>query len=392
MYLAISEKYCKGQVKTQVDKKEKLKTIRKNIDTVDDQLLELLNKRAALVLEVGKIKKEEHGRFHVLEREEEIYQRLLELNKGPFPAEAIRPIFREIMSASLSLEKVLHVACLGPDATFSHVASIQQFGQAVQCIYTKSVAEIFDEVERGRADYGVVPIENSTEGVVNLTLDMFIESPLQICAEVLLEISHALLSQSARLEDITTVYSHPQALAQCYDWISKNLSHAEMKEVFSTAIAAKMAHEEPRAAAVASEFAAKIYDVPVLKRKIEDNPQNFTRFWVIGKMSPGRTGEDKTSLMFSIRDGVGALHEMLEPFAKHHINLTKIESRPFRKKPWEYIFFIDIEGHVEDDNIKSALAMVTSNSQFMKVLGSYPRGQKTHAGRSSEGVGAPGAP
>jgi len=337
-------------------------------------------------------KKEEHSRFHVLEREEEIYQRLLELNKGPFPAEAIRPIFREIMSASLSLEKVLHVACLGPDATFSHVASIQQFGQAVQCIYTKSVAEIFDEVERGRADYGVVPIENSTEGVVNLTLDMFIESPLQICAEVLLEISHALLSQSARLEDITTVYSHPQALAQCYDWISKNLSHAEMKEVFSTAIAAKMAHEEPRAAAVASEFAAKIYDVPVLKRKIEDNPQNFTRFWVIGKMSPGRTGEDKTSLMFSIRDGVGALHEMLEPFAKHHINLTKIESRPFRKKPWEYIFFIDIEGHVEDDNIKSALAMVTSNSQFMKVLGSYPRGQKKHAGRNSEGVGAPGAP
>lgn len=375
-----------------MDKKEKLKTLRKDIDTVDNQLLELLNKRAALVLEVGKIKKEEQSRFHVLEREEEIYQRLLELNKGPFPAEAIRPIFREIMSASLSLEKVLQVACLGPDATFSHIASIQQFGQAVQCIYTKSVAEIFDEVERGRADYGVVPIENSTEGVVNLTLDMFIESPLQICAEVLLEISHALLSRSAQLEDITTVYSHPQALAQCYDWISKNLSHAETKEVFSTAMAAKMAHDEPRAAAVASEFAAKIYGVPVLKRKIEDNPQNFTRFWVIGKMSPGRTGEDKTSLMFSIRDGVGALYEMLEPFAKYHINLTKIESRPFRKKPWEYIFFIDIEGHLEDDNIKSALAMVTSNSQFMKVLGSYPKAQKKLAGKSSEGVGAPGAP
>ena len=375
-----------------MDKKEKLKTLRKDIDTVDNQLLELLNKRAALVLEVGKIKKEEQSRFHVLEREEEIYQRLLELNKGPFPAEAIRPIFREIMSASLSLEKVLQVACLGPDATFSHIASIQQFGQAVQCIYTKSVAEIFDEVERGRADYGVVPIENSTEGVVNLTLDMFIESPLQICAEVLLEISHALLSRSSRLEDITTVYSHPQALAQCYDWISKNLSHAETKEVFSTAMAAKMAHDEPRTAAVASEFAAKIYGVPVLKRKIEDNPQNFTRFWVIGKMSPGRTGEDKTSLMFSIRDGVGALYEMLEPFAKYHINLTKIESRPFRKKPWEYIFFIDIEGHLEDDNIKSALAMVTSNSQFMKVLGSYPKGQKKLAGKSSEGVGAIGAP
>ena len=374
-----------------MDKKEKLKILRKDIDTVDNQLLDLLNKRAALVLEVGKIKKEEQGRFHVLEREEEIYQRLLELNKGPFPAEAIRPIFREIMSASLSLEKVLQVACLGPDATFSHIASIQQFGQSVQCIYTKSVAEIFDEVARGRADYGVVPIENSTEGVVNLTLDMFIESPLQMCAEVLLEISHALLSRSSRLEDITTVYSHPQALAQCYDWISKNLSHVETKEVFSTAMAAKMAHDEPHTAAVAREFAGKMYGVPVLKRKIEDNPQNCTRFWVIGKMSPGRTGEDKTSLMFSIRDGVGALYEMLEPFAKHRINLTKIESRPFKKKPWEYIFFIDIEGHVEDENIKSALSMVTSNSQFMKVLGSYPKGQKKRANKGSDGAGAPGA-
>jgi chorismate mutase/prephenate dehydratase len=367
-----------------VDKNEKLRTLRKNIDEVDNQLLELLNKRASLVLEIGKIKKEEKGRFHVLEREEEIYQRLHELNKGPFPAEAIRPIFREIMSASLSLEKVLQVACLGPDATFSHIASIQQFGQAAQNIYTKSVAEIFDEVERGRADYGVVPIENSTEGVVNLTLDMFIESPLQICSEVLLEISHALLSRSACLEDITTVYSHPQPIAQCYDWISKNLAHAEVKEVFSTAMAAKMAREDPQIAAIASEFAAKIYGVPVLKRKIEDNPQNFTRFWVIGKMSPGRTGEDKTSLMFSIRDGVGALYEMLEPFAKHHINLTKIESRPFRKKPWEYIFFIDIEGHIEDDNVKSALDMVTRNSEFMKVLGSYPKGQKKGVDRGRE--------
>jgi chorismate mutase/prephenate dehydratase len=363
-----------------VDKKEKLKKIRKAIDDVDNQLLELLNERAQLVLEVGEIKKEEKGRFHVLEREEEIYHRLNDLNRGPFPSEAIRPIFREIISASLALEKVLNIACLGPDATFSHIASIQQFGQAAQFIYTKSVAEIFDEVERERADYGVVPIENSTEGVVNLTLDMFIESPLQICAEVMLEISHSLLSKDERLEDIKTIYSHPQALAQCYNWLSKNLAHAEIKEIFSTAMAAKMALTEKHSAAVASDFAAKIYGIPVIKRKIEDNPKNFTRFWVIGKKSPGRTGDDKTSLMFSIRDGVGALYDMLEPFAKHTINLTKIESRPFRKKPWEYIFFIDFEGHLEDDPVKAALAGVTEKSEFIKVLGSYPKGH----GRMSE--------
>ncbi len=367
-----------------MEKKEKLETLRQKIDAVDSRLLDLLNQRAALVLEVGVIKKEEKSRFHVLEREEAIYQRLVSENSGPFPPEAIRPIFREVMSACLSLEKILHVACLGPDATFSHIASIQQFGQAARFIYTKSVADIFDEVERERADYGVVPIENSTEGVVNLTLDMFIESPLQICAEVMLEISHSLLSRHERLEDIKTVYSHPQALAQCYSWLNKNLAHAEVKEVFSTAMAAKLALEEQHTAAIASEFAATIYGIPVLKRKIEDNPQNFTRFWVIGKQSPGRTGDDKTSLMFSIRDGVGALSEMLDPFAKNSINLTKIESRPFRKKPWEYIFFIDIEGHVADANIKKALAMVTRNSQFMKVLGSYPKGKKKTPGTDEE--------
>ena len=359
-----------------MEKKEKLQELRKKIDEVDSRLLDLLNQRASLVLDVGAVKKEEKSRFHVLEREEAIYQRLVSENTGPFPAQSIRPIFREVMSACLSLEKVLHVACLGPDATFSHIASIQQFGQAARFIYTKSVADIFDEVERERADYGVVPIENSTEGVVNLTLDMFIESPLQICAEVMLEISHSLLSRHDRLEDIRTVYSHPQALAQCYGWLSKHLAHAEVKEVFSTAMAAKLALEEKHTAAIASDFAAKIYGIPVVKKKIEDNPKNFTRFWVIGKQSPGRTGDDKTSLMFSIRDGVGALSEMLDPFAKNRINLTKIESRPFRKKPLEYIFFIDIEGHIDDVNIKKALEQVTSNSQFMKVLGSYPKGKK----------------
>jgi len=352
---------------------ERLRTLREQIDAIDDQLLELLNRRAEHVLEVGKIKKERNSRFHVLEREEAIYQRLTTSNRGPFPSAANRPIFREIMSASLSLEKVLRIACLVPEATFCHMAAIQQFGEAGQYIQTRSVPDIFEEVERGRADYGVVPIENSTEGVVNLTLDMFIESPLQICSEVMLEISHCLLSHAARLEDIRVVYSHPQALAQCYSWLSKYVPHAEMKETFSTAVAAQMAQQDSSSAAIAGAYAAKVYGLPVCKPKIEDNPQNYTRFWVIGTASPGRTGHDKTSLMFSIKDGVGALHDMLQPFAKHQINLSKIESRPFRKKPWEYIFFIDIEGHAEDRNVQAALEGVARAAQFMKILGSYPR-------------------
>jgi len=264
------------------DKKEQLKTLREKIDSIDDRLLELLNERAVHVLDIGRVKKAESRRFHVLEREEAIYERLAKKNTGPFPSTAIRPIFREIMSASLSLEKVLKIACLGPEATFSHIAAIQQFGEAAVCIQTRGVPDIFDEVDRGRADYGVVPIENSTEGVVNLTLDMFIESNLQICAEIMLEISQCLLSTAANPEEIRVVYSHPQALAQCYNWLAKNLPHAEIKETFSTAMAAKTASAEPGSAAVASEFASKIYGVPICRLRIEDNAQNFTRFWVIG--------------------------------------------------------------------------------------------------------------
>ncbi|MEI6126366.1 MAG: prephenate dehydratase [Pseudomonadota bacterium] len=357
-------------------KEENLQALREKIDRIDDQVLDCLNHRASLVLEIGKIKKQEQRKFHVLEREEAIYQRLAKNNKGPFPSAAIRPIFREIMSASLSLEKGLRIACLGPEATFSHSAAIQQFGEAAAYIQTRGVPDIFDEVERGRVDYGVVPIENSTEGVVNLTLDMFIESGLHICAEVMLEISQCLLSHAQSLDDIRVVYSHPQALAQCYSWLAKNLPHADIKETFSTAMAAKTAKQEPHSAAIASEFAAKTYGVPIVQLRIEDNAQNYTRFWVIGSTSPGRTGDDKTSLMFSIKDGVGALHDMLEPFARHSINLTKIESRPFRKKPWEYIFFIDIEGHTDDEPIQRAIDEVADKSQFIKVLGSYPKSNR----------------
>lgn len=359
------------------DTKDDLRKLREEIDAIDDQVLELLNRRARCAMDVGEVKKSEKAsRFHVLEREESIYQRLIDTNPGPFPSRAIRPIFREIISASLSLEKVLSIACLGPEATFSHIAAIQQFGETVSFIHTRNVPDIFDEVARGRADYGVVPIENSTEGVVNLTLDMFIESDLKICAEVMLEISQCLLSCEPNIDDIRVVYSHPQALAQCYNWLTKNMPQAEVKETFSTAVAAKMAREEPGSAAIASEHAARIYELPVCRLRIEDNTQNYTRFWVIGHQSPGRTGADKTSLMFSIRDGVGALHAMLKPFANNAINLTKIESRPFRRKPWQYIFFLDIEGHADDDNVRAAVEQVRSTTGFMKVLGSYPKGTR----------------
>ena len=359
------------------DKESRLRGLRDEIDAIDDQVLELLNRRASVALEVGRVKKKDRGRFHVLEREEAIYKRLTEQNAGPFPSKAIRPIFREIISASLSLEKVLTIACLGPEATFSHLAALQQFGESVSCLLKRGVPGIFDEVIRGRADYGVVPIENSTEGVVNLTLDMFIDSEVQICAEVMLEISHCFLSMEENIEAIKTVFSHPQAIAQCYNWIQNNLSHAEVKETFSTAMAAQTAKKEPQSAAIASEYAGKTYGLPILKRKIEDNTKNYTRFWVIGPQSPGRTGNDKTSLMFSIKDGIGALHSMLHPFAKNNINLTKIESRPVREKPWAYIFFIDIEGHIEDKNVKDAINELSGASQFVKVLGSYPRANST---------------
>lgn len=355
--------------------KNKLTSLRQHIDAVDDRLLELLNERARYVLEVGKTKQSKPGtRFHVLEREESIYQRLTSTNPGPFPTQAIRPVFREIISASLNMEKTMRVVCLGPEATFSHMAAVQQFGQAIELTHTVSIADIFDEVERGRADYGVVPIENSTEGVVNVTLDMFIDSPLQICSEILLQITHSLLSNAARLEDIRVVYSHPQALAQCCQWLKKHLPAATIEEATSTAMAAMTVRDNPVAAAIASRHAARAHAIPVLRERIEDNPYNSTRFWVIGIQGPGRTGQDKTSLMFSIKDGVGALHNMLEPFGKHGINLTKIESRPSRTKPWEYIFFIDIAGHNHDASVASALAELSGQAAFMKVLGSYPRG------------------
>ncbi|GAB4299630.1 MAG: prephenate dehydratase [Desulfuromonadia bacterium] len=347
--------------------------LRCEIDTVDEGILDLLNRRAALVIEIGRIKSGESLDFHVPNREREIYERLTALNQGPFPSDALRNVFREIISASLSLESPLKVAFLGPKATFSHLAAMQQFGLAAELIPQKSIPAVFEEVEKGRALYGVVPVENSTEGVVSHTLDMFMESRLSINAEILLEVSHYLLSRTGRIEDIRKVYSHPQPLAQCRKWLEENLPNVPLVDVASTTLAAQIVSEDFAAAAIASQYAAQLYDLKVVRERIEDQVNNVTRFLVIGRKVSEPTGDDKTSLMFAVRDEPGILYRMLEPFARRGINLCKIESRPLKRKAWEYVFFLDLLGHVTEPDVSAAVDELKGYCQFVKILGSYPR-------------------
>jgi len=347
--------------------------LRKSIDSIDDRILELLNERARYVMEVGRLKQAESREFHVPSREREIFERLAAANPGPFPNEAIRSVFREIISASLALEAPMRVAFLGPKATFSHLAAMQQFGLAAELVPQKSIPAVFEEVEKGKALYGVVPVENSTEGVVSHTLDMFMESELKISAEVLLEVSHFLLSKTGRMEDIKKVYSHPQPLAQCRKWLEENLPHIPVVDVASTTLAAQIVSEDYSAAAIASEYAASVYDLKVVRERIEDQVNNFTRFLVIGKKIADSGSDDKTSLMFAVKDEPGILYRMLEPFASRGVNLCKIESRPMKKKAWEYIFFLDLVGHVSDPNVAAAVEELKGYCQFVKQLGSYPR-------------------
>jgi chorismate mutase/prephenate dehydratase len=354
--------------------RQDIQQFRKKIDRIDDEILRLLNERSKSVIEIGKLKKESdsNANLHTPGREAEIVNRLMAQNQGPFPNEAIRPVYREIMSASLSLEGPQKVAYFGPAATFTHLACIKKFGASAQYVPVNSIKDVFDEVERGRANFGVVPIENSTEGVVNYTLDMFVDSTLLIYGEVLLEVSHNLLSKTGRIEDITKIYSHPQPIAQCRHWLETNLPQVPVSEVTSTARAAEICATDPTAAAIASELAAQLYGLKIIKARIEDNVHNFTRFLVLSKKAPERTGKDKTSVMISVKDKVGALYDLLRPFASHGLNMTKIESRPSRRKAWEYIFFVDVEGHVEEEPVKKALEEIKGRCLFMKILGSYP--------------------
>jgi chorismate mutase/prephenate dehydratase len=352
-----------------------IKGLRKAIDAIDLEMLKLLNKRAGLVIQVGRIKSMENKDFYSPKRESEIIARLKAHNKGPFPDAALRNVYREIMSASLSLEKPLKIAFLGPVATFTHQACMQHFGQSGDFAPKKDISDVFDDVEKGRADFGVVPIENTTEGVVSHTLDMFITSGLKICAEVMLEVNLALLNKTGSLAGVEKVCSHSHAIAECRRWLKDNLPNALVFDVASTAMAAQMASEDKATAAIASAAAASLYDLRVVERHIEDNANNFTRFLVIGKKAGRKTGPDKTSLMFAIKDAPGALYSILKPFAKRGINLTKIESRPLKTKAWEYVFFADLDGHTSDKKVRDAIAELEGLCMFLKILGSYPKSQ-----------------
>lgn len=345
---------------------------RSRINELDNQILHLLNQRAEAALKIGDLKRRQDMPSYAPEREAGIIARLTAANPGPLPADAVRAVWREILSACRALERPLTVAYLGPRATFTHQAALQHFGTAVTYSPARSIADVFEDVEHGRTDYGVVPVENTTEGAVNVTLDRLIESDAIICGELALTVAQHLLSFARDLGDVKAVISHPQALAQCRGWLGQHLPDVPTQEVTSTAAAAEMAAADVTVAAIASELAAELYGVPVLRPRIEDNPHNSTRFLVIGRRPAGPTGRDKTSILFAMRNEPGALYRILEPFARRGLNLTKIESRPARRQPWEYVMFVDFEGHRDVPDVAAALREIAERTLFLKVLGSYP--------------------
>ena len=355
-----------------MSRRESVDALRKKVDQVDEKIVELLNERASLAQKIGQTKSLGKEEVFVPSREKEIFQRISALNRGPLPEPAVHSIYREILSASRSLEAPIKVAYLGPEATFTHMAARERFGSSTTFVPLPSIADIFQEVGRGRVGYGVVPIENSTEGVVTHTLDMLVEADVKICAEVFLEIHLYLLSRSGKREEIRQIVSHPQALAQCRGWLAAHCPQIQAEEATSTARAAQMALQDGNMAAIASGLAKDFYGLEVVAANIEDHANNITRFLVIGDQTPRRSGEDKTSVVFSVKDEVGILHRMLEPFARNRINLTKIESRPLKHKPWEYLFFLDLEGHIEEPRIRRAIKKLERNCLFIKILGSYP--------------------
>ncbi|MGF1531585.1 MAG: prephenate dehydratase [Puniceicoccaceae bacterium] len=350
-----------------------LEKLRDAIDEVDAELVALLNRRVELAAEIGHLKGKTGGPIFVPAREREVFDRVAALSKGPLDGDRLRPIFREIISASISMEGGLKIAYLGPEATFTHQASLVAFGSQMQHMPLTTIPEVFSAVERRQADHGVIPIENSTEGAVFHSLDMLVESPLKIISQVYLRIEHCLLGEGD-LESVKRVYSKDQAIGQCREWLATHLKRAELISVHSTAGAVRNAMEEEGSAAIASSVAATTYGVPVLARGIEDHPDNTTRFFVLGREAsrPSRTGKDKTSLVFSLRDEVGALKGALEAFGERRINLTKIESRPSRRRRWDYYFFADCEGHMEDAQLKEVFDALEKTCPFVKWLGSYP--------------------
>ena len=354
-----------------------LKHFREKIDALDQQIVEILNRRLALAAEIGKLKRSKGGPIYVAEREDLVLRKIAELNQGPIKQEALHAIYREIMSAAIALEKPLLIAYLGPEATNSHIAAIKKFGASVDYHAMATIGDIFTAVEKGEADYAVIPIENSTEGSVRETLDNFVDSDLKIVAQIHTEITYALISNTP-LEQIGKVYSKDQSLAQCRLWLTRHLPHAQLVEAPSTSRAVQIVKDEPGAAAVANELAAQHHGVQILVRNIQDKADNTTRFFVLGKKPSGPVGggRDMTSFLISLGDEAsshsGALLKMLMPLAERGINLSKIESRPSKKRPWDYYFFIDVTGHFENPNMKEALTELKKFCPMVKWLGSYP--------------------
>jgi len=345
---------------------------RSRINNLDNQILNLLNQRAEAALNIGEVKRHAGTPAYVPEREAEVLRRIAGGNPGPLTAEMTRAIWREILSACRALEAPLTVAFLAPQATFTHQAALQRFGETATYRPSRSNVEIFDDVERGHAQYGVVPVENSTEGAVNPVLDRLVDSDVVICGELYLDIAQNLLSRAAELSEIKRVLSHPQGLAQCRRWLAEHLGDVVTEETTSTAAAAEMAAGDATVAAIASDLAGQMYGVPVLRARIEDNRFNQTRFLVIGRRPTAATGRDKTSILFAMPNTAGALHAILAAFAERSINLTKIESRPARQRSWDYVMFVDFEGHRDTPAVEGALADVRARTLFLKVLGSYP--------------------
>jgi chorismate mutase/prephenate dehydratase len=354
-----------------------LGSIRERIDAIDAQIHALINDRARLAQLVG-ISKSASGKavdFYRPEREAEVLRKALDRNEGPLRDEEIARLFREIMSACLAQQEPLKVAFLGPEGTFTQAAVLKHFGSSVRSLPLPAIDEVFHEVEGGVADFGVVPIENSSEGTVNHTLDMFLASSLKICGEVELRIHHHLMGRMSTLADVRRVCAHPQALAQCRGWLDEHLPDAERIAESSNAEGARRARDERGTAGIASRAAAEIYGLTLLADEIEDRPDNTTRFLVIGRNLFSRSGADRTTLLVSATgtDDAGALFRLLKPFAEHRVNMTRIESRPSRKRKWDYVFFIDVEGHVSDAPLSEALASLEKHASLFKILGSYPR-------------------
>lgn len=351
-----------------------LAEIRQRIDELDEQIQKLISERARCAQHVAEIKSSGGADvdYYRAEREAQVLRQVIARNQGPLSDEEMARLFREIMSSCLALEQKMRIAFLGPEGTFTQDAALKHFGHAVTTVPHAAIDEIFRDVEAGLSQYGVVPVENSTEGVVNHTLDMFLNSPLKICGEVELRIHHCLLAKDIDISKVTKVYGHQQALAQCREWLDEELKNVARVAVSSNAKAASLACEDEGAAAIASAAAAEIYGLKVLAANIEDEPDNTTRFLIIGKKSPGISGKDKTSLLLSTSNRPGALARLLVPLADAGISMTRIESRPSRRGMWDYVFFVDIEGHVADPKVAAALDMLRKEAAMLKVLGSYP--------------------